>query len=211
MFVQQPRRDAVQRRRTARRSRACSRTSGRCASASASAPTGPTRWEEVHASPIIGPTGAPTHVVEVWRDITERRAAEARMSESHRLASLGMLASGFSHELNTPLATDADVRRGHPAGGGGRRTGRRIDRAHIEDNAALAREQVLRCRGITQHFLRLSRGQAAVGRPREPARDRGRRGAPGRAHRARARGEDRRSRRPPTCTCAPTTPNCSTC
>ena len=41
----------------------------------------------------------------MWRDISERRAAEARLAESHRLASLGMLASGFSHELNTPLAT----------------------------------------------------------------------------------------------------------
>ncbi len=50
-------------------------------------------------------TGSLVQVVEVWRDITERRASEARLAESHRMASLGMLASGFSHELNTPLAT----------------------------------------------------------------------------------------------------------
>ena len=52
-----------------------------------------------------GPDGKVAHVVEVWRDITDRRAAEASLAESHRLASLGLLASGFSHELNTPLAT----------------------------------------------------------------------------------------------------------
>jgi PAS domain S-box-containing protein len=124
-------------------------------------PDGSTRWEEVHASPIVGPDGAPTHVVEVWRDITDRRAAEARMSESHRLASLGMLASGFSHELNTPLATTLTcvegILREATANGGAHP----VDRAHIEECASMAREQVLRARGITQHFLRLSRGQAA--------------------------------------------------
>jgi len=62
-------------------------------------------WEEVHTSPIRGASGAVDYVVEVWRDISERRAAEARLAESHRVASLGLLASGFSHELNTPLAT----------------------------------------------------------------------------------------------------------
>jgi hypothetical protein len=44
-------------------------------------------------------------VVEVWRDITERRRHEGRMMGSQRLASLGTLASGFSHEMNTPLGS----------------------------------------------------------------------------------------------------------
>jgi signal transduction histidine kinase len=33
----------------------------------------------------------------------------------------------------------------------------------IEEKAAIARDQILRCRGITQHFLRLSRGQTPLG------------------------------------------------
>lgn len=118
-------------------------------------------WEEVHASPILGPSGELVHVVEVWRDISERRAAEARLSESHRQASLGQLASGFSHEMNTPLATVLACVEGIL----------REAKAHADDkgwarigqNAAIAREQVLRCRGITQHFLRLSRGQTSAG------------------------------------------------
>jgi signal transduction histidine kinase len=33
----------------------------------------------------------------------------------------------------------------------------------VEESAAIAREQVLRCRGITQHFLRMSRGGRCAG------------------------------------------------
>lgn len=121
-------------------------------------------WEEIHASPILDASGRLTQVVEVWRDISERRAAEANLAESHRLASLGILASGFSHELNTPLATVLvcveGILRETPAVENGNTT---IDPANIRNSATIAREQILRCRGITQHFLRLSRGQRSSG------------------------------------------------
>jgi len=124
-------------------------------------PGGEAIWEEVHASPVRRSTGGIVQVVEVWRDITERRAAEARLAESHRLASLGMLASGFSHELNTPLATVLacveGIQRSARAGGAQDGWGR------VEESATIARDQLLRCRGITQHFLRLSRGQGSPG------------------------------------------------
>lgn len=121
-------------------------------------PDGRTAWEEVHASPIAGPAGAPAHVVEVWRDISERRTAEARLAESHRLASLGLLASGFSHEMNTPLGTvlacvegiARELKRGNAD----------AEWQYLQDNASIAREQVLRCRAVTQQFLRMSRGQS---------------------------------------------------
>lgn len=120
--------------------------------------TGSMVWEEIHTSPIIGDSGKVAQVVEVWRDISERRSAEAKLAESHRLASLGVLASGFSHELNTPLATvltcvEGILRETPP------RDVHQMDEARIRENASVAREQILRCRGITQHFLRLSRGQ----------------------------------------------------
>jgi PAS domain S-box-containing protein len=126
------------------------------------APDGAIACEEVHTSPIRAPSGAVTLVVEVWRDISDRRAAEARLAESHRLASLGLLASGFSHELNTPLATVLTcvegILRDVQADGDGT-----LDRAYVGENAAIARDQVLRCRSITQHFLRMSRGQLSAG------------------------------------------------
>jgi PAS domain S-box-containing protein len=119
-------------------------------------------WEEIHASPILDASGRLVQVVEVWRDISERRAAEAKLAESYRLASVGVLASGFSHEMNTPLATTLmcveGILRETPAG-----SEQAIDHDRIRESASIAREQILRCRGITQHFLRLSRGQRQTG------------------------------------------------
>jgi PAS domain S-box-containing protein len=122
------------------------------------APDGSVVWEEVHASPVRSSSGALLQVVEVWRDISDRREAEARLAESHRLASLGLLASGFSHELNTPLGTVLTCIDGIL------RDARAEDASssvwnHVRENAGIAREQVLRCRGITRHFLRFSRGE----------------------------------------------------
>jgi PAS domain S-box-containing protein len=125
-----------------------------------SSPGGEVIWEEVHASPIRRSSGGIVQVVEVWRDISERRAAEARLAESHRLASLGLLASGFSHELNTPLATVLACVEGI------KRSARERcepEWPRVEESATIARDQLLRCRGITQHFLRLSRGQGSPG------------------------------------------------
>lgn len=121
---------------------------------------GTVAWEEVHASPMGGPAGDPQYVVEVWRDISERRVAEARLAESYRLASVGLLASGFSHEMNTPLGTVLACVEGIRRETGGD-TGT-VDRGYIRDNATTAREQILRCRGITQQFLRMSRGHPSI-------------------------------------------------
>jgi PAS domain S-box-containing protein len=115
-------------------------------------------WEEIHASPVLDASGRLAQVVEVWRDISERRAAEAKLADSHRLASVGVLASGFSHELNTPLATVLTcvegILRETPD-----QQEHQINQTRIRENASIAREQILRCRAITQHFLRFSRGQ----------------------------------------------------
>jgi PAS domain S-box-containing protein len=124
-------------------------------------PDGGVAWEEVHASPIRGPAGELLQVVEVWRDITDRRAAEAHLAEAHRLASLGQLASGFSHELNTPLGTVLACLEGIRREARERRSESEEWRG-IAESAEVAREQILRCRGITQHFLRMSRGQTSA-------------------------------------------------
>ena len=125
-------------------------------------PAGSVAWEEVHASPILDASGKLLQVVEVWRDISERRAAEAHLAESHRRASLGTLASGFSHELNTPLATILTCVEGILRDVQRRQNGHG-DADLVRENASIAREQVLRCRSITQHFLRISRGQRSHG------------------------------------------------
>ena len=129
-----------------------------------------------------GPSGALAQVVEVWRDISERRAAEARLAESHRLASLGHARLGLLARAEHAARHGAHLRRGNPARRAGGQRGTRPDVAPASrESATVAREQLLRCRGITQHFLRLSRGQGSPRRPRRPRAD-PRRGRP--AHRA---------------------------
>jgi len=99
-----------------------------------------------------------SQVVEVWRDITERVRDEEHLAEIERLSSLGVLASGLSHEVNTPLATTLACSEGILG---------RLDEHHtagpetlqaIRESAAIIREQVLRCRTITTQFLRFARG-----------------------------------------------------
>jgi signal transduction histidine kinase len=59
----------------------------------------------VSFNPALGPDGEVSHVVEVWRDISERSELERQLSHSERLASLGQLAAGVAHEINNPLAS----------------------------------------------------------------------------------------------------------
>ncbi len=118
---------------------------------------GTLREEEVFASPIFGSSGEVEQVVEVWRDITERKSREAQMAEFQRLVSLGMLASGFSHEVNTPLGTMLvyldDLRHSAGPADAGAAGG-------IHGQLEMIRSEILRCRDITRQFLQLSRGQS---------------------------------------------------
>lgn len=120
---------------------------------------GEVRNEEIRASPVRHRDGSISHVVEVWRDITERRRTEAQLAEYHRMASLGMLASGFSHEVNTPLGS---------IGACLESIGRQLERSpldaegrdRIREMADIARTQVERCGTITRQFLDLASGRS---------------------------------------------------
>jgi PAS domain S-box-containing protein len=118
------------------------------------------RVHEVYASPVFGDDGSVAQVVEVWRDITERVRDEEHLAEIERLSSLGVLASGLSHEVNTPLATTLacseiiiDQLSENATDG--------VDPdtlQSIRESAIVIRDQVLHCRSITDQFLRFARG-----------------------------------------------------
>jgi len=117
--------------------------------------------EEVHASPVYGEDGRVVQVVEIWRDITERVEEERRLAEIEHLVALGTLASGFSHEVNTPLASmltcaESALGRIDDCSGGAQAMEETL--SGVRECAEVVRDQVLRCRRITEQFLRFSRG-----------------------------------------------------
>ncbi len=56
------------------------------------------------AAPIVDAKGNVLGQVVVFRDITERRHLEQRLAVSERMAAIGTLSAGMSHEINNPLA-----------------------------------------------------------------------------------------------------------
>ena len=53
--------------------------------------------------PLRDEAGNLTGIVGMGFDITDRKDAEARMASSDRLESIGRLAAGVAHEINTPI------------------------------------------------------------------------------------------------------------
>jgi two-component system cell cycle sensor histidine kinase/response regulator CckA len=55
------------------------------------------------ASPIVDAKGNVLGQVVVFRDLTDRRHLEQRLAVSERMAAVGTMAAGMSHEINNPL------------------------------------------------------------------------------------------------------------
>ena len=123
---------------------------------------GRVRAIEIHASPLRGVDGEVSHAVEVRRDISERRQMEAVLAHSERMASLGLLASGFSHEINNPLAAI-----GTSVEGLRRRLHRESgilpeDLGTYEEMLMRVAQEVERGRKITTRLLRVARPAAGA-------------------------------------------------
>jgi PAS domain S-box-containing protein len=66
-------------------------------------PKGQTRLWDVVVSPITRSSGEVERLVCVFRDITERRLLESHLAQAQKLESIGQLAAGIAHEINTPI------------------------------------------------------------------------------------------------------------
>jgi signal transduction histidine kinase len=112
------------------------------------------RFEELYAQPLLGPDGGLEGVIEVWRDVTDRKSLEASVEQSERLASLGVLASSVAHEVGNPLAsiiTAVDGLLTREAAGS-------IGSAQeVREYLEIVRNQVFRCRHVTERLLSFSR------------------------------------------------------
>jgi signal transduction histidine kinase len=60
-------------------------------------------WCEVEANFIYDSTNAPTGIIGVTRDISERKHAEEQLLRSEKMATLGDMVAGVAHEISTPL------------------------------------------------------------------------------------------------------------
>ncbi len=125
---------------------------------------GATRTYEISASPLEI-NGEICQALEVWRDITERTRLEAGLAHSERLASVGLLAAGISHEINNPLATITTCLDGLQ---------RRLDETPtqqaalatvIRDYLELIQREVHRCRDLTSKLVLLSRKSSLAREP----------------------------------------------
>jgi signal transduction histidine kinase len=57
---------------------------------------------EVTVSPVLGEKGEVTELIHVVKNITERKRMEIDLAQARKLESVGQLAAGIAHEINTP-------------------------------------------------------------------------------------------------------------
>jgi len=118
---------------------------------------GKERIIEIYASPLPDRDGVVTSVVEVRRDISERRQMEAILAHSEHLASLGLLASGLSHEINNPLGVIATLVEGLRRRLPGDERVSEDAAAEFDDLLRRIGNEVDRGRTITNRLLKIAR------------------------------------------------------
>lgn len=114
------------------------------------------RHIEIYSAPFRDHKGEVIQAIEIVRDITERKGMEEKLIHSERLASLGILASGLSHEINNPLASISTciegLQRRMPDSGSFDPEFTGVLRKYM----GLIRGEVTRCKGILERLLHLS-------------------------------------------------------
>jgi PAS domain S-box-containing protein len=61
------------------------------------------RWVQDHRKIVSGSSGEPAQLVGLLFDITKTKLLEAQLQQAQKLESIGQLAAGLAHEINTPI------------------------------------------------------------------------------------------------------------
>lgn len=70
------------------------------------------RYFEWTTSPIKDPSGSVDEIIYLMRDVTRRKEYEHKLMQADRMATIGLLAAGISHEINNPLTSIAGFSEG---------------------------------------------------------------------------------------------------
>ena len=65
--------------------------------------SGDKRFLWVSKTPLTDPSGEAVGVVGLFADVTEQKRVERELTQAQRLESIGQLAAGIAHEINTPM------------------------------------------------------------------------------------------------------------
>ncbi|NNE65228.1 MAG: PAS domain S-box protein [Pyrinomonadaceae bacterium] len=63
---------------------------------------GQKKWLQIIKRPLIDENGKTTHVIGTFVDLTTRKTIESQLRHAQKMESIGQLASGIAHEINTP-------------------------------------------------------------------------------------------------------------
>ncbi len=118
--------------------------------------SGKERFIEAFSCPLKNQAGEIYQVIEVRRDITERKLLEANLAHSERLVSMGFLASGLAHEINNPLASISTFVEGLKRKLGRKTASSASDQTGLEQSLGLILREIERAKDVTYRLLILA-------------------------------------------------------